>query len=100
MPSSEPRGLREQLAGPDIVVAPRIYDALSALIAAQAGFGALYLSGASIAYTRHGSPDIGLKDREGRVWRTRVSVRVDPGGRRNIKNKTSNVQATPLNRKS
>src|SRR5690606_3613673 len=60
MPSSEPRSLREQLAGPDIVVAPGISDALSALIAARAGFGALYLSGASIAYTRYGSPDIGL----------------------------------------
>jgi len=59
-PSRETPTLRAQLAGPDLVVAPGIYDALSALIAAQAGFGALYLSGASIAYTRYGSPDIGL----------------------------------------
>lgn len=43
-----------------LVVAPGIYDALSALVAAQAGFEALYLSGASIAYTRFGRPDIGL----------------------------------------
>ncbi|MDX3879903.1 isocitrate lyase/PEP mutase family protein [Achromobacter denitrificans] len=42
------------------VLAPGIYDALSALIAEQAGFDALYLSGASIAYTRLGRSDIGL----------------------------------------
>jgi len=60
MPSSEARSLRVQLGGDALVVAPGIYDALSALIAGQAGFGALYLSGASIAYTRYGSPDIGL----------------------------------------
>lgn len=60
MPSSDAAGLRRRLAGDTLVVAPGIYDALSALIASQAGFGALYLSGASIAYTRYGSPDIGL----------------------------------------
>jgi 2-methylisocitrate lyase-like PEP mutase family enzyme len=37
-----------------------VYDALTALLAEQAGFEALYLSGASIAYTRLGRPDIGL----------------------------------------
>ncbi|CAB3901077.1 isocitrate lyase/PEP mutase family protein [Achromobacter denitrificans] len=42
------------------VLAPGVYDALSALIAEQAGFDALYLSGASIAYTRLGRSDIGL----------------------------------------
>lgn len=60
MPSNEVPTLRRQLAGDTLVVAPGIYDALSALIATQAGFGALYLSGASIAYTRYGVPDIGL----------------------------------------
>jgi 2-methylisocitrate lyase-like PEP mutase family enzyme len=52
--------LRALLAGPPIVVAPGIYDALTALLASQAGFKALYLSGASIAYTRFGRPDLGL----------------------------------------
>jgi 2-methylisocitrate lyase-like PEP mutase family enzyme len=37
-----------------------VYDALSALVAEQAGFEALYLSGASIAYTLLGRSDIGL----------------------------------------
>ena len=42
------------------LVAPGVYDAFTALLAEQAGFDALYLSGASIAYTRLGRPDIGL----------------------------------------
>ena len=44
----------------DNVVAPGVYDALSAGIAASAGFDTLYLSGAAIAYCRLGRPDIGL----------------------------------------
>ncbi len=43
-----------------LVIAPGVYDALTASIAAEAGFGALYLSGAAIAYTKLGRPDIGL----------------------------------------
>lgn len=43
-----------------ILIAPGIYDALSTTIAEKAGAKCLYLSGASIAYTRFASPDIGL----------------------------------------
>jgi 2-methylisocitrate lyase-like PEP mutase family enzyme len=43
-----------------LLLAPGVYDALTALLAEQAGFEALYLSGASIAYTRLGRSDIGL----------------------------------------
>jgi 2-methylisocitrate lyase-like PEP mutase family enzyme len=52
--------LRQRLARPPILIAPGIYDPLTALIAEQAGFEALYVSGAAIAYTRLGRPDIGL----------------------------------------
>jgi 2-methylisocitrate lyase-like PEP mutase family enzyme len=52
--------LKERLHGPGILVAPGIYDALTGLIAEQSGAEAVYLSGASIAYTRFGRPDIGL----------------------------------------
>jgi 2-methylisocitrate lyase-like PEP mutase family enzyme len=52
--------LKQRLQAPAPLLAPGIYDALSALIAEQAGFEALYLSGASIAYTRLGRSDIGL----------------------------------------
>ena len=52
--------LHERLRQPQILLAPGVYDALSALVAEQAGFEALYLSGASIAYTRLGRSDVGL----------------------------------------
>ena len=51
--------LQQQLQS-GLVVAPGIYDALTASIAADAGFPALYVSGAAIAYTKLGRPDIGL----------------------------------------
>ena len=52
--------LAKRLQQPKALLAPGVYDALSALIAEQAGFEALYLSGASIAYSRLGRSDIGL----------------------------------------
>ena len=52
--------LKKRLEQPDVLLAPGVYDALSALVAEQAGFEALYLSGASIAYTLLGRSDIGL----------------------------------------
>lgn len=52
--------LKPRLAEARVLLAPGVYDALSALIAEQAGFEALYLSGASIAYTRLGRSDVGL----------------------------------------
>lgn len=52
--------LRSRLSRKPIVVAPGVYDAFSALVASQAGFSTLYVSGAAIAYTRLGRPDIGL----------------------------------------
>lgn len=42
------------------LLAPGIYDALTASLAAASGFEALYLSGAAIAYTRLGRSDVGL----------------------------------------
>lgn len=52
--------LKSRLTSDDILIAPGIYDGLTAAIAEQAGFEALYLSGAAVAYTRLGRPDIGL----------------------------------------
>ena len=49
-----------RLRRPPILIAPGIYDALTALIAERAGFEALYVSGAGISYSRLGRPDIGL----------------------------------------
>jgi 2-methylisocitrate lyase-like PEP mutase family enzyme len=52
--------LNARLVDKRLVVAPGVYDAFTALLAENAGFEALYLSGASIAYARLGRPDIGL----------------------------------------
>jgi 2-methylisocitrate lyase-like PEP mutase family enzyme len=52
--------LASRLAQPQVLLAPGVYDALSALLAERAGFEALYLSGASIAYTQLGRSDVGL----------------------------------------
>jgi len=52
--------LRNRLGKKNILVVPGVYDAFGAIMAERAGFEALYLSGASIAYTKLGSPDIGL----------------------------------------
>jgi len=52
--------LKRRLGEERILLAPGVYDALTGLIAEQSGAEAVYLSGASIAYTRFGRPDIGL----------------------------------------
>ena len=52
--------LSARLSSREILVAPGVYDGLTAALAADAGFEALYLSGAAVAYTRLGRPDIGL----------------------------------------
>jgi 2-methylisocitrate lyase-like PEP mutase family enzyme len=43
-----------------ILIAPGVYDSLTALIAEHAGFETLYVSGAGISHSRLGRPDIGL----------------------------------------
>ena len=52
--------MRKRLEEKRILLAPGVYDAFTALIAEQAGFEALYLTGAGLAYTRLGRSDIGL----------------------------------------
>ncbi len=59
-PPAPTPNLRERLQQSRILTAPGIYDAFSALMVERAGFEAAYLSGASIAYTRLGRPDLGL----------------------------------------
>ena len=52
--------LRNRLQQKDILNAPGIYDSLSALLAEQAGFEAVFLSGSSVAYSQLGRPDVGF----------------------------------------
>jgi len=51
---------RKLVQQPEILVAPGTYDALGARIIEQSGFNSLYLSGAGVAYSLLGRPDIGL----------------------------------------
>ena len=52
--------VKQRLQKEEILLAPGIYDAFSAMVAEQTGFEAVYLSGASIAYTTLGRSDVGL----------------------------------------
>jgi len=51
--------LRELIQGSEIVVAPGVFDGLSARLAARAGFSAVYATGGGIARSM-GVPDLGL----------------------------------------
>ena len=51
--------LRARLQEPELIVAPGVYDGLTARIAEAAGFGTLYMTGAGTAAAR-GFPDYGL----------------------------------------
>jgi 2-methylisocitrate lyase-like PEP mutase family enzyme len=57
---SHAKNLRSLLATDKVIVAPGCYDALTALMIQRAGFECAYLSGASVAFTRLGRPDLGL----------------------------------------
>ena len=52
--------LRELLAGPELLVAPGAYDALSARLIVQAGFSAVYMTGFGTSASVLGQPDVGL----------------------------------------
>lgn len=54
-----PRALRERLAE-GMVVAGGAFDSLSARLLEQAGYEALYLTGAGVTISRLGMPDLGL----------------------------------------
>jgi 2-methylisocitrate lyase-like PEP mutase family enzyme len=51
--------LRDLRAGPEMIVAPFVFDCLQARLAAEAGFDAVYMTGFGTAAAR-GYPDLGL----------------------------------------
>jgi 2-methylisocitrate lyase-like PEP mutase family enzyme len=51
--------LRAALSAPGMVTAPGAYDGLTAMLVAQAGFAAVYMTGAGTSVS-HGYPDFGL----------------------------------------
>jgi carboxyvinyl-carboxyphosphonate phosphorylmutase len=54
------RRLRELLGGPQPLIAPGAYDALSARLVEQAGFDAVYMTGFGTTASLIGRPDVGL----------------------------------------
>jgi 2-methylisocitrate lyase-like PEP mutase family enzyme len=57
---SAARQLRELLAGDELLVAPGVYDGVSAALVAQLGFQVAYMTGAGVVASAYGLPDIGL----------------------------------------
>jgi 2-methylisocitrate lyase-like PEP mutase family enzyme len=61
MPRSARADLRNIIRGSALIAAPGVYDALSARLAARAGFPVIYASGGSVVRSM-GLPDLGLAD--------------------------------------
>lgn len=58
--SDRSRDLKDRLARGESVLMPGVWDALSALLAREAGFSTVFLSGFCVSGTLLGEPDIGL----------------------------------------
>jgi 2-methylisocitrate lyase-like PEP mutase family enzyme len=52
--------LRDLLAGDELIVAPGVYDGISAALVSKLGFSAAYMTGAGVVASAYGLPDIGL----------------------------------------
>lgn len=59
-PAEKRRRLREMLQGGQPVVAPGVYDGLTARLAEQGGFDAAIVTGAGVSASALGAPDVGL----------------------------------------
>lgn len=57
---SRRRRLRELLETPGPLIVPGVFDGLTAVLAERHGFDACYLTGAGLANTQMGVPDVGL----------------------------------------
>ncbi|MCW2624414.1 MAG: carboxyvinyl-carboxyphosphonate phosphorylmutase [Mycobacterium sp.] len=68
--------LRRQLGGDELIIAPGVFDGLSASITRRIGFAAAYLTGAGVAASGFGLPDIGLLTQTEMAERARVLVSV------------------------
>jgi 2-methylisocitrate lyase-like PEP mutase family enzyme len=57
---SQAKKLRELLAGDELIVAPGVYDGVSAALVSKLDFSAAYMTGAGVVASAYGLPDIGL----------------------------------------
>ncbi|MFD6154931.1 oxaloacetate decarboxylase [Nocardia sp. NPDC060256] len=67
--------LRAAIAGAEVIIAPGVFDGISASLVSRIGFSAAYLTGAGVAASGFGLPDIGLLTQTEMVERARVLVR-------------------------
>jgi 2-methylisocitrate lyase-like PEP mutase family enzyme len=68
--------LRARLNGSELVVAPGVFDGISAHLVRRLGFAAGYLTGAGVAASGFGLPDIGLVTQTEMTERARMITRV------------------------
>jgi 2-methylisocitrate lyase-like PEP mutase family enzyme len=74
--SESRRRLRAAIAAGELIVAPGVFDGLSASLARRMGFPAAYMTGAGVAASGFGLPDIGLVTQTEMAERARMLVRV------------------------
>jgi 2-methylisocitrate lyase-like PEP mutase family enzyme len=67
--------LRAQINSGELVVAPGVYDGISAQLAKRTGHTAAYMTGAGVSASGFGLPDIGLVTQTEMVERARMIVR-------------------------
>lgn len=74
--TSSPRAaLRARLAAGELITAPGVFDGISASLVARLGFAAGYMTGAGVAASGFGLPDIGLVTQTEMAERARMLVR-------------------------
>jgi 2-methylisocitrate lyase-like PEP mutase family enzyme len=74
-PTTPGARLRGALAGDELIVAPGVFDGISASLVSRLGFAAAYLTGAGVAASGFGLPDIGLVTQTEMAERARMAVR-------------------------
>jgi 2-methylisocitrate lyase-like PEP mutase family enzyme len=74
-PTTPGARLRGALAGGELIVAPGVFDGISASLVSRLGFAAAYLTGAGVAASGFGLPDIGLVTQTEMAERARMAVR-------------------------
>ncbi len=74
--SERSRRLRSLIEAPDILIAPGVFDAFSALLAERRGYKAALITGAGVSESRWGYPDVGLMGLQQNLDAVRMLSRV------------------------
>ncbi len=74
--SERSRRLRELIDAPEILIAPGVFDAFSALVSERRGYKAALITGAGVSESRWGYPDVGLMGLQQNLDAVRMLTRV------------------------